>query len=66
MPRSEQCRSSLRAKVSEDEPYDGECADQSQRVKGETITFRSRWPDVKRREKIDVDGDGKWMGPSKM
>ncbi|WP_306057002.1 DUF7845 domain-containing protein [Natronococcus wangiae] len=51
--------------VCEDETYDGERADRSQRVKGGTITFRPRWPDMKRREKADVDGDGEWTGPVK-
>ena len=49
--------------VCEDETYDGERADRSQRVKGGTITFRPRWPDMKRREKADDDGDGEWNGP---
>ncbi|WP_436343117.1 DUF7845 domain-containing protein [Natronorubrum sp. FCH18a] len=51
--------------VCEDETYDGERADQSQRVKGGTITFRPRWPDMKRRAKADTDDDGQWTGPVK-
>ncbi|WP_440769915.1 DUF7845 domain-containing protein [Natronorubrum sp. DTA28] len=51
--------------VCEDATYDGERADQSQRVKGGTITIRPRWPDMKRQEKTDADGDGEWSGPVK-
>lgn len=51
--------------VCEDETYDGKRADRSQRVKGGTITFRPRWPNMKRREKADADGDGEWTGPIK-
>lgn len=51
--------------VCEDETFDDERADRSQRVKGGTITFRPRWPDMKRREKADSDGDKEWSGPVK-
>lgn len=51
--------------VCEDETFDGERADRSQRVKGGTITVRPRWPDMKRREKTESDGDGEWNGPVK-
>lgn len=51
--------------VCADETYDGKRADRSQRVKGGTITIRPRWPDMKRREKADSDGDGEWSGPVK-
>ncbi|AGB33760.1 hypothetical protein C488_15707 [Natrinema pellirubrum DSM 15624] len=49
--------------VCEDSTYDDERADRSQRVKGGTITFRPRWPDMKRQEKADDDGDGEWNCP---
>jgi len=49
--------------VCEDETYDGERADRSQRVKGGTVTIRPRWPDMKKRDKKDSDGDGEWNGP---
>jgi len=51
--------------VCADSTYDGERADQSARVKGGTITVRPRWPDMKRREKTESDGDGEWNGPVK-
>ncbi|MFP8952418.1 hypothetical protein ACLI4Z_05500 [Natrialbaceae archaeon A-arb3/5] len=51
--------------VCEDSLDDGERADRSDRIKGGTITFRPRWPDMKRREKADSDGDGEWSGPIK-
>jgi len=49
--------------VCDDETYDGERADRSQRVKGGTITIRPRWPDMKRRKATDDDGDKEWTGP---
>ncbi|ARS91401.1 hypothetical protein [Natrarchaeobaculum aegyptiacum] len=49
--------------VCADSLYDGERADRSDRVKGGTLTFRPRWPDMKRRKKADGDGDGEWTGP---
>ena len=51
--------------VCEDETFDGERADRSQRVKGGTITFRPRWPDMKRREEAEGDGEKEWTGPIK-
>jgi len=49
--------------VCADETYDQERADRSQRVKGGTITFKPRWPDMKRRKKADDDGEKEWSGP---